>query len=176
MRNQKQISERELAVVRYAVAYNVTSTSKLYRLAYDGTQEKADSIDAATCTRWWSSKKIKAAYETELAAYQKKMLAMQEKAVADHISKEATRQAGEGSAKTPEGWIDYSLPENVLRELNRLANAPDISDKERIEAIKLIISQKVATESDRGDSDIHRFFTSLKCRDCVLYQKAKAEL
>ena len=173
--NAKQISDRELAVVKYAVAYSVTSTSKLYRLAYDGTQDQAKTINPAVCTRWWNSKKIQAAYETELAAYQKKIQAVKEKAVADHISKEATRK--NGAAAAPDGWIDYSLPENVLRELNRLANAPDISDKERIEAIKLIVAQKSTVDADAArDHDIHRFYTSLKCKNCVLYKEAKNNL
>ena len=164
-----KLTDRERAAVKLAVAYAITSTSTLYRLAYNGTEEQAKATDPAVMTRWWKSKRIQTALEEESAHFAARIKAAQDKAVSDHISREHSRR--EGTAQTPEGWVDYTDPANWQRELNRIANDPSLDDKQRFEAVKLLISSQKSQESDEAkNNDIQRFYTPLRCQDCPLYK------
>lgn len=171
----KKITERERAIVKYAIAYNVKSPSTLYRLAFDGSEQEVNALQslAPIASRWWKSQKIQTAYKEELAAYQSKLKSISDKALADHLSR--TRSADGDLA--PGGIIDFTDPENLARELNRIANDANLDDKGRLDALKLIIqTQKDNNTEDGPKSEIHRFYTPLSCQKCALYLEAKQNL
>lgn len=62
---------REIAVIRYAIAFGITSKTDLYQLAYDGSLRAwANLYDApAQANRWFKSKRITTLYERESALY-----------------------------------------------------------------------------------------------------------
>lgn len=170
--NQKQITEREKAIVRYSIAFGETSPVKLYRLAYAGTDEELNAIASlpSVASRWWHSKKIATFHKEEVKAYERRVKAIAEKALSDQISKDAT--AANGGAVAAAGAIDYTLPENMARELNRIANDETLDLKTRLDAIKSLAAFKEDKENDTHE--IRRFYTPLRCQECAMYRFAKA--
>lgn len=171
----RNITEREKAVVKYAIAYNETSSLKLYRLAYDGAEKDLAGLSSinSIASHWWRSKKIQDYYKEQVTIYEKQLKGIEDKAVTDYVSKIATAEAN--GETVPALTVDYSLPDNMIRELNRIIADAGKDDKTKLDAIKVLAAQTNREQDGGSGSDIHRFYTSLKCRDCVLYLQAKQE-
>lgn len=171
----RNITEREKAAVKYAIAFGEKSSLKLYRIAYDGSEADLNKISSinSVASRWWNSKKIQAYFREQAAAYDSRLKSVADKAVTDYVSKLATAEANGESL--PALTVDYSRPDNMIRELNRIIADAGKDDKTKLDAIKVLAAQTSREQDSGSGSDIHRFYTSLKCRDCVLYLKAKEE-
>ena len=171
----RNITEREKAVVRYAIAFEEKSSLKLYRLAYDGAEKDLNALSSinSIASHWWRSKKIQDYYLEQVDQYKKRLKGIADKAVTDYTSKIATAEAN--GETVPALSVDYSIPANMIRELNRIIADAGKDDKTKLDAIKVLAAQTSREDGGNGN-DIQRFYVSLKCRDCVLYLKAKEEL
>ena len=164
---RRTISRREEAAVRYAIAYGITSKPEIYRIAYDGKEAEADGLAslASVASRWWASRKIQEFYQDEKVLWEARMKSVAKKAVSDLKGREGT---GKASAGKDDGLVDYSIPANQLRELNRIINDASLDEKTKIDALKTLI----ATQKGKGDKDgdIQRFYVPIKCHMCAVYE------
>ncbi|MBR3291364.1 MAG: hypothetical protein IKI66_04195 [Bacteroidales bacterium] len=165
---------REVAAIRYAIAYGITSKSDIYRIAYDGSEKEISEIKSlkSVANHWWNSTKIQDLLRDEQAAYDARLQTVKDNAVTAHIQQAATA-ASSGAGVAVGGQIDFTLPENLQRELNRLANDPNTDLKTKLDCIKALAAFKT-DEQETEESKIHRFYTPLRCTDCKLYAFARA--
>ena len=175
MANSRTLSDRERAIIIYALERGITSKIALYKLAYDGPASKVEGLSdlAATASRWWSSRKIQDFINSESAEL--KIRRDHERAkIAEEIRAELEEELRTGK-RSREGFIDYSRPENQIRLLNELINRPG-SPGEQIDALKIMLAEVAKKGAGEGGADIQRFYTPLKCKSCPLYQEAAERL
>lgn len=160
------ISEREQAVIRYAIAYAITDKTLLYRLAYDGSRadlEKVNNISNGIASRWFNTQKIQAFYQTELAAWN------------DRRTKEKAAIAAEAVARKEQqahdGLIDYSSPKAQVAKLNELVNTAT-DPGEALDALKVMIARQgdLAPEkkTEGNQQQVQRFYTPITCGSCPI--------
>lgn len=164
---------REVAAIRYAVAYGINSKSDIYRIAYDGSEKDLADVKSlrSVANHWWNSAKIQALLRDERAAYEARLQSVKDDAVTAHLQQAATDASSGGVAVGSQ--IDFTLPENLQRELNRLANDPKTDIKTKLDCIKALAAFK-SDEQEKESSQIQRFYTPLSCKSCKLYAFAKA--
>lgn len=159
------ISEREKAVIKYAIAFNVTDKALLYRLAYDGSRadlDKVNNISTGIASRWFSTKKIRDYYDEQLAAWNDRKAKEKAAIVAEALAR-AEKDASEG-------LTDFSLPTNQVRKLNELVNTAK-DPGEVLDALKVLISRQgdLAPEKKNDSAQqIQRFYTPVTCRRCMI--------
>lgn len=168
--NTKELSEREAAILRYGIAYNITSPAKLYALACDGSQ------DPAVATRWMQSKKVQDFLTRERAFWDESRRKEKAKIESEALAREAASRGKAASSKDL-GPIDYADPKNQLRKLNELINTARDAD-EQLDALKIMIA--TTAKNAEADESTHRkqvrAYLPLNCHDCPLYQRARQEL
>ena len=180
----KYLTKRENAII-YALASGVIeSWSEAYILAHQKPEEEIRKQTAlySTVTRWKQNPVIVNAYNSALALI---------KAREDKIREESQRtgtQDPKDEEKSPgdnvrteskhgrklAGSVDYTNPAEQARKLNELVNNAE-DPGEALDALKVIIaSQKADRESAREGKRVV-FYTPLRCKDCPLYEKARAK-
>lgn len=122
---------REIAVIRYGIAFGITSKTDLYQLAYDGSLRAwANLSDApAQANRWFKSKRITTLYERESALYAQRQAEERARIEAEAI---ARHEAAEPSTKASRPLSTEQLVKdahNLFPDFNRtkLAEALGIS-------------------------------------------------
>lgn len=167
-RNNKELSDIEKAVLLYAIAYNITSPAKLYRLANN------PEADPSTATRWMQSIKVQDFLSSARADWESRKERERKAIEADLLQRLAAKQKG---TVTPEdaGLVDYADTQNQLAKLNELINtSKDPADI--LDALKIMIATaQKNTEAKDAPARQVRAYLPLNCRDCVLY-KREAEM
>lgn len=180
MAGLKNITEREKAAIRYGLAYGVTNRVQLYKIAYDGTQEKLDSISdiRAVATRWYHSQKIREFIETERKEWE-----IRQQRIRSEIRVEVEAQVREEmrtGKRDKDGITDYSDPRNQLAKLNQIISTAT-DPAEALDALKVLISKQdqIIPEDThkRKKNDAVRFYRPLSCTreengGCPLYKVA----
>lgn len=122
---------REIAVIRYAIAFGITSKTDLYQIAYDGSLRAwANLYDApAQANRWFKSKRITTLYERESALYAQRQAKERARIEAEAI---ARHEAAEPSTKASRPLTSAQIIKDVHKlfpDFNRtkLAEALGIS-------------------------------------------------
>ena len=153
-----RLTEREKAVLRYAVAYGEKSPSVLYRLAYPGREEDAPkpSAIAATASRWYHSDRVAMFMRDERAALDARLELIRQNAVNEYKTKTAL------TLEEETGLPDYTLPANQVREINRIINA-STDAKDKLDALKLLIAQQKNDGEAAQTQQVQRFYTPLSC-------------
>lgn len=183
------LTEREKAVISWAVAYNVTDWNKIYLLSrlnnpddYTTTTQNFHS----TVSDWKLSYKVKSyylqarhEYEARIAAAVQLQREEDEKALVKQngTSKDGGegKGGGEGNSvsSSKNAKKDYTDVGSALAELNNLANKIDDA-KAKADAIIAIqkLASQILTPADTHRDEIKRFYLALRCQDCELYRKA----
>lgn len=172
MANNKVISEREKAAIRYGIAYGVDSKVELYRLAYNGTEAQIAAIAdiSAQASRWWNSRKISEFYARESEEYQIRQDHLRGRLRAEIVAEmEEARRAGR---TTGDGLIDYSQEENQIRKLNEIINHSGATGEE-LDALKMMIAEISRKRPPEAEERKPRFYLPLSCRECKIYALAK---
>lgn len=172
MPNNKVITEREKAAIRYGIAYGVDSKVDLYRLAYNGTEAQIAAIAdiSAQASRWWNSRKISDFYARESEEYKIRQDHLRGRLRAEIVAEmEEARRAGR---TTGDGLIDYSLEENQIRKLNEIINHSGATGEE-LDALKMMIAEISRKRLPVEDERKPRFYMPISCRECKIYALAK---
>ena len=159
---------REIAVIRYGIAFGITSKTDLYQLAYDGSLRAwANLSDApAQANRWFKSKRITTLYERESALYAQRQAKERARIEAEAI---ARHEANQGRTATPQqqGLIDYSQPENQRAKLNELVNTAS-DPGEALDALKGIIAGQRDDKQAAREQQTQRYYVPKSCEDCEI--------
>lgn len=172
MPNNKVISEREKAAIRYGIAYGVDSKVELYRLAYNGTEAQIAAIAdiSAQASRWWNSRKISDFYARESEEYKIRQDHLRGRLRAEIVAEmEEARRTGR---TTGDGLVDYSLEDNQIRKLNEIINHSGATGEE-LDALKLMIAEISRKRLPEGNEQKPRFYLPLSCGECRIYALAK---
>ena len=172
MPNNKVITEREKAAIRYGIAYGVDSKVDLYRLAYNGTEAQIAAIAdiSAQASRWWNSRKISDFYARESEEYKIRQDHLRGRLRAEIVAEmEEARRTGR---TTGDGLIDYSLEENQIRKLNEIINHSGATGEE-LDALKMMIAEISRKRLPVEDERKPRFYLPISCRECKIYALAK---
>lgn len=184
MAGLKIITEREKAAIRYGLAYGVTNRVQLYKIAYDGTQEKLDSISdiRAVATRWYHSQKIQDFIETERKEWE-----IRQQRIRSEIRVEVEAQVREEmrtGKRDKDGITDYSDPRNQLRKLNQIISTASDS-AEVLDAIKVLNAKQSQTVLEDVKSEAKKrvlAYIPIVCgysgsvAGCILYDLAKQSM
>ena len=171
MANNRIITEREKAVIRYGIAYGIDNKAELYRLAYNGSEAQIAQISdlPAQASRWWRSRKIAEFYSREIREFQirqdRQRAQLREEAAAE------VEEARRSGRRTPDGLIDYSLEQNQIRKLNEIINHSGATGEE-LDALKMMIANISAKRPQEGEQRKPHFYMPLTCPDCPLYKMA----
>ena len=173
MANNKVISEREKAVIRYALAYGIENKAELYRLAYNGSEAQIGAISdiSAQASRWWNSRKIAEFYAHEREEY--KIRQDHQRAQLREEVRAEFEEARRSGRTTPDGLIDYSLESNQIRKLNEIINNSGATG-EALDALKLMLAEISRRRPPESEERRHRVFLPLSCGNCRIYDMAKA--
>ena len=171
MANNKVITEREKAAIRYGIAYGIDNKAELYRIAYNGTEAQIAAISdiSAQASRWWNSRKISEFYARESEEY--KIRQDRQRARLREEVKAEMEEARRTGRTTPDGLIDYSLEQNQIRKLNEIINHSGATGEE-LDALKMMIANISAKRPQEGEQRKPHFYMPLTCSDCPLYKMA----
>lgn len=179
----KHLTERENAVL-FALALGVIdSWPKAYILANQRPEEEIEKQSAlkSTVTRWKQHPEIQKAYNNAVAILKAREDKIREEAQRAVIQDSGEDNTGGDNVRTKAqrgrkiaGGVDYTNPAEQARKLNELVNNAE-DPGEALDALKVIIaSQKADRESAREGKRVV-FYTPLRCKDCPLYEKARAK-
>lgn len=167
-KNHKELSEREMAILRYGIAFDITSPAILYRLANDG------STDGAVGTRWMQSKKVQDFLRRERSIWEDRQEKERQKVEAETLQRIAAKQNGT-ITKDDSGLIDYSDFQNQLAKLNELINTGTDADSV-LDALKVMIAANAKNAEAKEAPRQIRVFLPLNCSDCPLYAQERERL
>ena len=167
MANNKVISEREQAVIRYAIAYGIENKARLYLLAYDASADQAAQISdiPAQASRWWNSRKIREFYAREVEEYQIRQERLRANIRAE-VEAELQQAIRDGRA-TSDGLIDYSRQDNQIKLLNRLINHAD-TPADQLDALKTMLAEISRRNPPEKQESPQRFYVPLRCGECPI--------
>ena len=180
----KHITERENAIL-YALALGVIdSWQKAYILAHQRPEEEVKQQSAlySTVSRWKQHPEIVKAYNNAVAILKAREDKIREESKGAGIQEPKEEETSTGDNVRTEtktgrklaGNVDYTNPAEQARKLNELVNNAE-DPGEALDALKVIIaSQKADRESAREGKRVV-FYTPLRCKDCPLYEKARAK-
>lgn len=176
----RELNSLEKAVIIWAIVTGCKDWNKIYLLA-KGKDPDTDETSKKTLREYASKYKHTAAvadfYREQENIFTLKYDAARAAEAAAGNDGEETEEGNEtgkpGAKKAKRPQIDFTETANALQELNRLAN--EIQDpKARADAIQAIQKMMAQTQSDEDKGpEIQRFYTSLRCKDCILYQQAR---
>lgn len=176
---RQDLTEREKAVIIWGIVTGCKDWKKIYLLSRENPPSSYSEKNTATAaSRFKLSAKVRDFVKEQNAIFAAK---------ADQIRNEAGITGGidpdpERNDETKAGnmlkikkiGVDFTNTEEQLKYLAGKADEVIIDEKQRFEIIKLISEIQKRTQADDGPGgDIQRFYTSLRCRDCVLYQQAR---
>lgn len=176
----KELTEREKAIIFWAVYSGCRDWKKIYLLSRPGDPEKYDlkaiSIPA-TVSRWKHSKRIADYYNEIRTNYENAQTAQAVRTARQKQTEQSDEDGGNetettSTKKSKPTQIDFTNKESLLEYLNKKAN--DITDeKQRTDYIKMIADLVKIKDNGDGKNDINRFYMPLRCQDCKIYQAAK---
>ena len=170
------ITEREKAIVRLQVLSGMRyRNNTLYRWAYPGPEDAVSGLSDidSVSSRWWSSKKIQAAFQQEKAIIEAEREAERKKIEGEVL----TRLKAEKSGSIDSGGnVDYSVPANQLRKLNSLINSSK-DNGEILDALKVMISRQddIAPEKKPVNKQV-RAYLPIQCGSCPLYLEKQSKI
>ena len=178
--NSKELTEREKAIIFWAVYSGCHDWKKIYQLSRPGDPDKyninAVSIPA-TVSRWKHSKRVSDYYNKIRTEYDNAQTAQAVRTARQTTTEDGERDDGNGNGKTETkkgkaAQIDFTDKAALLEYLNKKAN--DITDeKQRTDYIKMIADLVKIKDNNDGKNEINRFYMPLRCQDCKIYQAAK---
>lgn len=176
---RQDLTEREKAVIIWGIVTGCKDWKKIYLLSRENAPDSYSEKNTATAaSRFKLSAKVQKFVQEQRSIFAAK---------ADQIRNEAgtaggidpeTETDGETkpgkAAKIKKIGVDFTNTEEQLKYLAGKADEVITDEKQRFEIIKLITEIQKRTQTDDGPgADMQRFYTSLRCRDCVLYQQAR---
>lgn len=170
MANNKVITEREKAAIRYGIAYGIENKAELYRIAYDGNAAQVSAIAdiSAQASRWWNSRKISDFYARESEEY--KIRQDRQRARLREEVKAEMEEARRTGRATPDGLIDYSLTQNQIQKLNEIINNSGKTD-EQLDALKMMLAE-ISRKRPPAEEPQSRFYLPISCKECRIYALA----
>lgn len=174
----KDLTEREKAVIIWAIVTHCDNWPKIYILSRPNAPETySENSLTRAAAKWKKLEKVSTFYREQSLFFEAQKQSQQQPTTnapgTDGKRDGETKPGNEEEKKPAPTKIDFTETQNALQELNRLAN--EIQDPkaraDAIQAIQKLINQ-TRTDDETGP-EIQRFYTSLRCRDCVLYQQAR---
>ena len=164
----KDLTDREkIVLLAAAAAERPISPSLLYRAAYPGKEEECPKPSGlpATASRWIRSDRVATFLRDEKAAFEARLERIRQEAINEYKTKMAL------TTDNDTGLPDYTLPQNQVREINRIIN--DSTDvKDRLDGLKLLISQQRTDTEAAKTQQVQRYYMPIRCSSCVLYSMA----
>ena len=176
---RQDLTEREKAVIIWGIVTGCKDWKKIYLLSRENPPSSYSEKNTATAaSRFKLSAKVRDFVQEQNAIFAAK---------ADQIRNEVGSTGGIDTdpdskdemkmgktAIIKKIGVDFTNTEEQLKYLAGKADEVITDEKQRFEIIKLITEIQKRTQADDGPgTDIQRFYTSLRCRDCVLYQQAR---
>lgn len=165
----EELSPREKAAVIYGLLYNPDATQlALWEMAVDYKSDGAtETTRKAYASRWFNSAPIVIFREQFMAQHEKMMKQKVDSALA--VQKE---QLMLKFGQIDPDDIDYTKPDAQKKLLNHIINSSDES-KEKLDALKAVISMQKDDREAARDNKIQRFYMPLKCTECPLHARAE---
>ena len=165
----EELSPREKAAVIYGLLYNPDATQiALWEIAVDYKSDGAtETTRKAYASRWFNSAPIVIFRNQFMAQYEKDMKQKIDAALS--VQKE---QLMLKFGQIDPDDIDYTKPDAQRKLLNHIINSSDES-KEKLDALKAVISMQKDDREAARDNKIQRFYMPLKCMECPLHARAE---
>lgn len=174
---RQDLTEREKAVIIWGIVTGCKDWKKIYLLSRENPPSSYSEKNTATAaSRFKLSAKVRDFVQEQNAIFAAKADQIRNEAGifggTDADSNEDTKTGN--TAKSKKIGVDFTNTDEQLKYLAGKADEVITDEKQRFEIIKLITEIQKRTQADDGSgADIQRFYTSLRCRDCVLYQQAR---
>ena len=179
----KDITEREKAVIIWAIVTGCEDWKKIYLLSRPNDPSTYSATNIATaCSKWKHSAKIERFTDEQRAFFEAQKKAQTARTRPGETDPETeTETAGETKTENSQTKkrnstnLDFTDTARALEELNRLAN--EIQDPiKRADAITAIQKLKAQTQTeDENGPEIQRFYTPLRCQACQIYKNAQPD-
>ncbi len=165
----EELSPREKAAVIYGLIYNPEATQlALWEMAVDYKSEGGtDATRKGYASRWYNSAPI--------VIFREQFMAHYEKTIAEKVNSALSVQKEQLMLKFGQidpNEIDYTKPEAQRKLLNHLINTGE-DGKEKLDALKTIVSMQKDDREAAKDNKVQRFYMPLKCTQCPLHARAE---
>lgn len=165
----EELSPREKAAVIYGLIYNPEATQlALWEMAVDYKSEGgADATRKGYASRWYNSAPI--------VIFREQFMAHYEKTISEKVNSALSVQKEQLMLKFGQidpNEIDYTKPEAQRKLLNHLINTGE-DGKEKLDALKTIVSMQKDDREAAKDNKVQRFYMPLKCTQCPLHARAE---
>lgn len=175
---RQDLTEREKAVIIWGIVTGCKDWKKIYLLSRENPPSSYSEKNTATAaSRFKLSAKVRDFVQEQNAIFAAK---------ADQIRNEAGNPGPDGETdtdgetkpgkpvKNKKLGVDFSDRDQRIKYYADKADDVTTDEKQRFEYVKQIADdQRRGDGNDETRPDIQRFYTSLRCRDCVLYQQAR---
>lgn len=183
MRKSPDLTEREKAVIYYAIYAGIEDFKTLWQISRDKAADEADPRkNSSVVSMWKNSNKVRTYWnqvEREKAHQEEQIRIQTKKEIEIERLNQESKQGEE--TETPKGKnsssdvVNFQDRTQFLQYLNKQANL--IQDpKLKADYLKMLSDLLRFKESETGkDNEIQRFYTPLNCSKCPLYQE-KSEI
>lgn len=172
------LTDREKAVLTYAVTENIEDWRFLYMLASDKSvtsiKKRSDDNIGASASTWKNNPSVKSYYLAKKVEYEGRLKQMIETERQKWINADESEKAKIISESDTNMKIDFTDREQFMRFINKQLNEVE-EEKDRQTYLKMISDNMRFKEDkpEKGDVDIMRFYVPLTCKDCALYKRAQ---
>lgn len=163
----EDLTPRDKAAIIYGIVYNTDATQLLLWAIARDTDSINPESKKTSANLWYNSGPVVIFRNQFLAQYEKSIKEKIDAALAIQKEQLIAKFGGIDPSDT-----DYTNPEAQRKLLNHLINTAG-DGKEKLDALKTIVSMQKDDREAAKDNKVQRFYMPLKCTQCPLHARAE---
>lgn len=171
----RALTDRERFALDYEAHYNTGRWAFIYLMSREKMPktENPETVKAAA-SRWKNLNIIKEYFAAAKLREQAKLNA----AIDNYINSNTLQVQDADGKKRVQVIADGCTmsDEEIRRELVRIVKFGELDDKEKAAALVKLGEYQRKGENTDENTQIHRLYTPIQCKECILYRRAKKQL
>lgn len=171
----RALTDRERFALDYEAHYNTGRWTFIYLMSREKMPktENPETVKVAA-SRWKNLNIIKEYFEAAKIRERAKLQAEIEK----YISANTLQVENKEGKKTVAVISGDSImsEDEIKRELTKLVKFGEMDDTQKANALVKLGDFQRKTENNADNEQVHRFYTPIQCKECILYRRAQKQL
>ena len=171
----RALIDRERFALDYEAHYNTGRWVFIYLMSREKAPKSENPETAKASASRWKNLNIVKEY---FAAAQIRERAKLQAEIEKYISANTLQVENKDGKKTVAVISGDSImsEEEIKRELTKLVKFGEMDDTQKANALVKLGEYQRKTENNAESEQIHRFYTPIQCKECILYRRAKKQL
>lgn len=171
----RALTDRERFALDYEAHYNTGQWVFIYLMSREKQpkSEKPNTIRTAA-SAWKNTNIVKEYYQAAQIRERAKLQAEIENYIKQNTLQVENANGVKSVAVLANG--DTLGEAEIIRELTRLVKFGQLDDQQKVAALVKLGEYQRKSDGAAEDTQIHRFYTPLQCKSCVLYRRAQRQL